>query len=300
MLRCVRMFGRLVRLHSRLSSAGIGAARLTAAGVAAGAATWCVQPAVCKQQGSSSVVLAGDIGGTNSRLMLFEVADGDSPKQGSMAPGRLVYQKTYPNHSYASMVEVVQAFTADAAKAAEAKGEPPASTPAVACLAVAGVVSHNSCRLTNLDWRINGGEIADATGITHVEIINDFVAQGYGILTLGKGDVKQLNDAQPLSGAPIACLGAGTGLGECFLTPGPGGQYCCWPSEGGHAEWAPRDQGNEETQMDLLKFLKIKYAGWARVSVERVVSGPGICNIYEYLAYSFPDMVRMCSPPRRH
>ena len=119
------------------------------------------------------------------------------------------------------------------------------------------------------------------------------MAQGYGILTLGKGDVKQLNDAQPLSGAPIACLGAGTGLGECFLTPGPGGQYCCWPSEGGHAEWAPRDQGNEETQMDLLKFLKIKYAGWARVSVERVVSGPGICNIYEYLAYRFPDMVRM-------
>ena len=69
------------------------------------------------------------------------------------------------------------------------------------------------------------------------------VASCSGILTLGNDDVTPLNSAEPLPGAPIACLGAGTGLGECFLTPGPGGSYVCWPSEGGHAEWAPRVNG---------------------------------------------------------
>jgi len=89
----------------------------------------------------------------------------------------------------------------------------------------------------------------------------------------------------------MACVGAGTGLGECFLTIGPDGEYQCYPSEGGHAEWAPRGEGSDETQLDLLKYLKIKYSGRNRISVERVVSGPGICNIYEFLAYKFPKRV---------
>jgi glucokinase len=67
--------------------------------------------------------------------------------------------------------------------------------------------------------------------------------------------------------------------------------YVCDPSEGGHAEWAPRGAGSDDTQIELLKFLKIKFAGWARVSVERIVSGPGICNIYEYLAFRNPERV---------
>eukprot|EP01043_Picozoa_sp_COSAG02_P031255 COSAG02_NODE_2031_length_10066_cov_115.646333_3_plen_438_part_00 len=243
----------------------------------------------CAASRKSSVVLAGDIGGTNSRLMLYEVEDGDSPKQRCKAPGRLLFEKVYPNYKYDSMSEVVLKFVADQKEDAARRGDNPASTPTVACLAVAGVVAENSCRLTNIDWVINGGEIARAVGIEHVEIINDFVAQGYGILTLGKDDVTPLNSAKPQPGAPIACLGAGTGLGECFLTPGPGGAYVCWPSEGGHAEWAPRANGSDTTQIEMLQFLKIKFAGWSRISVERIVSGPGICNIYEYLAYRYPE-----------
>ena len=75
------------------------------------------------------------------------------------------------------------------------------------------------------------------------------------------------------------------------MTIGATGEYDCYPSEGGHAEWAPRGAGSDETQLELLKYLKIKFSGWNRISVERVVSGPGICNIYEFLAYQYPHRV---------
>jgi len=160
--------------------------------------------------------------------------------------------------------------------------------PVTACLAVAGVVTENRCLLTNLDWEINGHEIQQKHRIKNLELINDFVAQGYGILTLAPNEVKSLTNAKPRAGAPMACLGAGTGLGECFLTMGPSG-YECYPSEGGHAEWAPRGRGSEETQLELLKYLKIKYSEQNRISVERIVSGHGLCNIYDFLAYRSPS-----------
>jgi glucokinase len=123
-----------------------------------------------------------------------------------------------------------------------------------------------------------------------VLLINDFEAQGYGLLTLGPDERTQLNDAQPRLGAPMACVGAGTGLGECYLTapnvprfvngtPSSPPQYTCYASEGGHAEFSPRD----EIAFDLLKFLKTKFGSTHRVSVERVVSGPGLSNVYEFL-----------------
>merc|ERR1719198_520916 len=124
--------------------------------------------------------------------------------------------------------------------------------------------------------------------MARVEIINDFMAQGYGILTLSDKEVITLHEAPRTQGAPIACLGAGTGLGECFLTMGPDGQYKCFPSEGGHKEWAPRGVGSDKTQLHLLNHLKIKFAATNRISVERIVSGKGICNIYEFLAYEYP------------
>lgn len=84
--------------------------------------------------------------------------------------------------------------------------------------------------------------------------------------------------------APIACIGAGTGLGQCFLTPSAG-SYQCFPSEGGHAEFAPRN----ELEFGLLRFLKDKFKQKHRVSVERVVSGSGLANIYEYLLSVYPQ-----------
>lgn len=88
--------------------------------------------------------------------------------------------------------------------------------------------------------------------------------------------------------APIACIGAGTGLGECFLTPNPDGvYYSCFPSEGGHADFAPRSS----MEVGLLDFLKTKFQQKHRVSVERVISGSGLVNVYEYLALTRPTDV---------
>lgn len=158
------------------------AAGLLGGGAAAGgwpaAEATCSSTINCTPLRSSSVVLAGDVGGTNSRLMLYEIVDGDTPKQGCKAPGRLLFERVYPNYKYNSMCDVVLKFVSDQKEDAASRGEGPAAVPKVACLAVAGVVTENSCRLTNIDWVINGGEIARAVGMEHVEIINDFVAQG--------------------------------------------------------------------------------------------------------------------------
>ena len=111
-------------------------------------------------------------------------------------------------------------------------------------------------------------------------LINDFVAAGYGVLTVNLAEeCIVLQNAKRDMTAPIACIGAGTGLGQCFLTPsgeqGAEGDYRCFPSEGGHAEFAPRN----ELEFKLLSFLKNKFDAKHRVSVERIVSGTGLSNV---------------------
>lgn len=232
------------------------------------------------------LILSADIGGTNSRFKLISVPLSAPIIRNQKAPGQVLFEGKYLNAAYSSFEKVVDQFLSDAQTAAKVE-EP--IVPDTACLAVAGVVTENRCRLTNLDWHIDGHALEKKHKIGRLELINDFVAQGYGILTLGPHEVKALNNATPREGSPMACLGAGTGLGECFLTTGPNGGYDCYPSEGGHAEWAPRGRGSEETQLDLLKYLKIKFSEQNRISVERIVSGPGISNIYDFLAYKYPE-----------
>jgi glucokinase len=87
---------------------------------------------------------------------------------------------------------------------------------------------------------------------------------------------------------PKVCVGAGTGLGECYLTPDGNGDYTCFPSEGGHVEYAPRT----ELDAKMWNYLKDKFCYKNRVSVERVVSGRGLANVYEFLAKEFPERVR--------
>merc|ERR1712232_1342207 len=135
------------------------------------------------------------------------------------------------------------------------------------------------------------GDLKDRFGFEYVEVINDFVAQGYGLLTLSDREVIKISGKPPVPGAPIGCVGAGTGLGQVYLTADCRGEYQAYPSEGGHQEFAPRGRGNDETQIDLLKFLKVKFSGWNRVSVERVVSGKGLCNVYEFLAWKYPQKI---------
>lgn len=145
-----------------------------------------------------------------------------------------------------------------------------------ACLAFAGPVKDNKAELTNRKgWEIVGSELQSEFGIKAVKIANDFLAVGYGLLTLDEEtECIALQRAPKQTNAPIACIGAGTGLGECFLCPA-NGSYECFPSEGGHAEFAPR---NDE-EIGLLKYLSKKFAQHHRISIERVVSGPGLANV---------------------
>eukprot|EP00929_Paragymnodinium_shiwhaense_P114055 TRINITY_DN82379_c0_g1_i1.p1 TRINITY_DN82379_c0_g1~~TRINITY_DN82379_c0_g1_i1.p1 ORF type:complete len:495 (-),score=101.53 TRINITY_DN82379_c0_g1_i1:290-1774(-) len=236
-----------------------------------------------------ALIMAADVGGTNSRLMLYRVGVKESIERQRRAPGTLIYVKKYANLLYSSLTEIIEVFMEEVNSQPGAENLP--AKPEVACLAVAGVASQNTARLTNLDWLIDGDELQQKFGMKQVEVINDFVAQGYGVLTLGDDEVQQLAGPPASQGDTIACIGAGTGLGQCFLTSSANGEYTCWPSEGGHAEFAPRGAGNDETQIELLKYLKIKFSGWNRISAERIVSGRGICNVYEFLSYTNPNRV---------
>lgn len=178
--------------------------------------------------------------------------------------------KSYHNADYPSFDAALAQFLHDAGVT---------NAPLTACIAVAGPVKDNRVRFTNREgWAIDGNHLATFFKIKSVKLVNDFVACGYGILTLDHDTecvTLQAGEKGRDPKAPIACIGAGTGLGECYLTPGPNGEYVCFPSEGGHAEFAPRD----EVQIGLLKYLKKKFQQQHRISVERVVSGIGLANV---------------------
>jgi glucokinase len=177
---------------------------------------------------------------------------------------------------------------------------PIGSTEIIASLAIAGPVKNNKVVMSNLyNVEINGTAISNhvhcsndpfMNSIKVCKIINDFVAQGYGCLTLQPDEVRELTPGSwkmmdPTG--PKACIGAGTGLGECFLTPDERGVYTCFASEGGHVEWAPRT----DLEVEVWKFLKEKFSHKHRISVERVVSGTGLANCYEAMAHLHPDQI---------
>jgi len=228
--------------------------------------------------------LSADIGGTNTRLRLYDVDTSGNFKsiefdKCEMLPGNLIYDKKFANEDFESLLDVIRVFLL------KANASRP---PTTACLAVAGPVSNNCATLTNLaTWEISGDKIASALGLKRIRIINDFVAMGYGLLTLKEDEeCIELQRAPKQPSAPIACVGAGTGLGQCFLTPaGDNGRYECFPSEGGHAEFAPRN----DLEIKMLQYLSEKFKAKHRISVERLVSGSGLPNIYEFLALEFPN-----------
>lgn len=165
------------------------------------------------------------------------------------------------------------------------------------CLAVAGPVSNDCVAFTNLSWVIDSRSLEQEFLMPQgsMRLVNDFVANGYGVVTLDETQYDDISPRGPISatlGAPVACVGAGTGLGETFATCAPcvapvDGilRYDAWPSEGGHIDFAPRDA----IQRELLAHLSDKFGG--RVSTERVVSGKGIVNVYEFLAQKFPEKI---------
>lgn len=217
-----------------------------------------------------TVLLVGDIGGTKTLLRLVEVATEESKDIPSQQEIR--YEALYPSQEYPDLVPIARQFFGEAASE---MGNAPA--PSKACLAIAGPVVGDTSVLTNLGWSLDAKRLKNDLGIPKLGLINDFAAVGYGVLSLPSSDIHTLQAGTPQPAAPIAVIGAGTGLGEGFLIR-HSDDYRIYPSEGGHADFAPRT----ELEFELLQDLRRRY-NLDRVSVERVVSGPGILSIYEFL-----------------
>ena len=203
-----------------------------------------------------TLLLAGDIGGTKTILRLVDAVNLHT-----------IAQKTYPSGDFPDLVPLVQQFLL----------ELHTPTPQKACFAIAGPVVDNTAKLTNLTWFLDTSRLKQELGIDSMCLINDFAAVGYGIFGLSKTDLLTLQVGKHKLEAPIAVIGAGTGLGQGFLIK-QGNYYQVFPSEGGHGDFAPRN----ELEFQLLKYLLDKH-DIQRVSVERVVSGQGIVAIYQFL-----------------
>jgi glucokinase len=200
------------------------------------------------------MILAGDVGGTKVHLALYDFIN-----------GKLQYTRDerYPAKNYIGLEEIVKEFLG-------------ADKVTAACFGVPGPVRNGRLRLTNLPWTLDSHELCAGLAIDHVFLINDLEANGYGIAELSKDQICTLSEGDASQTGNRTLIAAGTGLGECFLVWN-GRTHIPNPSEGGHADYGPRN----EDEIDLLRFLKQKYNG--RVSYERVVSGMGLTNIYEFL-----------------
>eukprot|EP00123_Amoebidium_parasiticum_P009743 comp19681_c0_seq1/m.23354 comp19681_c0_seq1/g.23354 ORF comp19681_c0_seq1/g.23354 comp19681_c0_seq1/m.23354 type:complete len:432 (-) comp19681_c0_seq1:37-1332(-) len=229
--------------------------------------------------GDRKYIVAGYIAGTTSVLQLYLVGPEDELTFNERAPGELIHEQTFQNQQYATFVQVVETFLENCYNPRGGKG-PYGPRVTAACFAVAGPVDSNRVTFSNRsNWVIDGQMLERQLNIDRIDLINDFVSMGYGLLTLAPHETVTIQDAPEVSGAPIACVGAGTGLGECYLTC-QNNIYTAWPSEGGHCEFAPRN----ELEIELLQFLKSKYNEDFRVSVERIVSLRGIVNVFDFLA----------------
>ncbi|MBN8781190.1 MULTISPECIES: glucokinase [unclassified Thiobacillus] len=202
-----------------------------------------------------TLVLAGDIGGTKSNLAFF--------RGPSRAP-ETVAERSYQNRDFASLDEVVGRFRADTGLAA-----------ATACFGVAGAVVGGASQLPNLGWQLSETDLARELGLEFVRLLNDLEANALGIASLPPEQFFTLNPGQSRAGGNRALIAAGTGLGMALLVQ-DGTDYRVSASEGGHMDFAPR---NEE-EVGLWRFLAARLG---RVSVERVVSGRGLVAVYDFL-----------------
>jgi glucokinase len=201
------------------------------------------------------LILAGDIGGTSTRLAYFDSAGG------MLLP---LIEGRFPSREAGSLLEIVGRFAAGQGLAADR-----------ACFGIAGPVRHGRVQTPNLPWSVDADELAQALKLPAVRLINDLEANAYGIDLLGPEDLLVLNQGVPDPTGTIAVVSAGTGLGEA-LAYWDGSAHRPLSSEGGHADFAPRN----ELESELLLFLRAEHG---RVSTERVVSGPGLRNIYRFL-----------------
>ena len=204
------------------------------------------------------MILAGDVGGTKTALALF-----DERGRGQA----LVRESVTASHGYAAPEQAIRQFLLEG---------PPVTIDA-ACVGVAGPVIDGRCTAINLPWVVDEAALAQSAGTSRMKLVNDLEATAHGVLGLGPSALARLQAGKPHK-ANMALIAAGTGLGEVVL-PWDGRRHHTVPSEGGHVDFAPRN----DLEIDLWKFLRREFG---RVSYERVVSGPGLYNIYRFLVAS--------------
>jgi glucokinase len=201
------------------------------------------------------MILAGDIGGTKTNLALFD--------EGPDRALSRVELRTFQSRDYAGLEAVIKEFLRGR--------EVPIRASA---FGVAGPVIDGVCRATQLPWIVSRTSLQEVLGIKEVWVINDLEATAYGVPALKAEQLVTLNEGSRTEGGNIAVIAAGTGLGEAALI-WDGARYHAMASEGGHVDFAPRN----DVEIELLRYmLSIKH----RVSYERILSGPGIVNIYNF------------------
>lgn len=203
------------------------------------------------------MILACDVGGTKTRLALYQA----SPADGRLARGRT---ETYPSDRAGSLEALVAAFLA--------AGPPVALT--AAGFGVAGPVADGRARITNLPWEVDAAALARRLALPAVALVNDVEATAWALERLGPADVGVLQAGTPRPGTR-AVIAVGTGVGYAALVPGRG-RAAPLASEAGHADFAPRT----ELQAALWRRLAARHG---HVSVERLLSGPGLLTIFELL-----------------
>ncbi len=211
-------------------------------------------------------ILVGDIGGTTSRLGIFE-------------EGRILARQDFSSRNSRNFEEILEPYL---------KGLS-VPRPRVACIAVAGVVEENRARVTNLPWVVDGDAIRERTGFASFRLVNDFEAVAWGMLALTGEHLVQIGGQGTQGENQVrAVLGAGTGLGEAVIVPCPDGPKVL-ATEGGHADFAPQNT----LEVRLLEYLLMKTAP---VSIEHVLSGPGLVRIRAFLAHERANPQAMEDP----
>jgi glucokinase len=202
------------------------------------------------------MILAGDIGGTNTRLALFEGT-----------PNRLTPRdiEVFPSPQFSGLPEIVRKYLAKHNQTVEA-----------AAFGLPGAVVDGRVQTTNLPWIVDSRHLAEELHLDRVDLINDLFANAHGIVLLEESDFVVLNQGTASPTGNRALVSAGTGLGEAGLLAEADGGFRPFPSEGGHSDFAPTN----ELQIDLLRYL---FGRFEHVSYERVLSGPGLHNIFDFL-----------------
>lgn len=200
------------------------------------------------------MILSGDVGGTKTRLALYS-------RVGKALRRRVA--RTFRSYDYPSIEAILEVFLAGREKVS------------LACIGVAGPVADGRSRLTNLSWNVDAGSIRSACGARAAYLINDLQALAFAVPFLPANRFATIQKGEPDPDGVVAVAAAGTGFGQSALLRS--GSACLpIPSEGGHVDYAPRD----EREVALLLHLRKEYG---RVSSERVVSGPGLFGVYRFL-----------------